>query len=97
MSIVIFGENSYLIATPLPSWEAGIDGWCAECDDRLTFVFAPRLNPQTAGFGGSYETPVAIRCKCFLDKSSSAGLDYHRKLVRELITIKQLPKDGDAK
>jgi hypothetical protein len=94
MKTVIFGENFYLIANPEPSWEDGLDGWCSECDDRLTFVFAPRINAETSGFAASYETPVAVRCRCFLDKSSSGGLDYHRKLAREPITISAATQEG---
>ena len=94
--VVRFRRSFYQITEPDPAWFQGafVDpAECSKCGDTLTFCFAPRIDPQTAGLAGSYQTPVAIRCNCFLtepastEPASAVVPVYERSLARQPVAI----------
>jgi hypothetical protein len=99
--IARFDRSFYQITEPDPTWfqrSFGDPPECSKCGDTLTFCFPPRIDPQIAGFAGSYQTPVAIRCNCFLTEpasaepasvevASSVGFVCHRGLARQPVAI----------
>ena len=87
-----FGPATYQITDPLPSWfqdspENAPE--CLKCGDTLTFIFRPRVDQHSDGMAEAYQTPVAIRCNCFLAEADSAllTLTYHLKLNRTPIPL----------
>jgi hypothetical protein len=89
---VDFGPETYRITDPLPTWyqvspEHAPE--CRKCGDTLSFVFPSRIDGHCAGSAGAYQTPVAIRCNCFLAETGSTPLTltYHRKLERPPIPL----------
>jgi hypothetical protein len=93
------GRSRYDITDPDPAWlqRSFLLGQveCSKCGDTLTFCFPPRIDPQTAGFAGSYQTPVGVRCNCFLAEPISAEPASsellipasHRALARQPVAI----------
>jgi hypothetical protein len=89
---VEFGPGTYRITDPLPTWVQVSPEHvpeCWTCGDTLTFVFRPRIDAHSAGTAGIYQTPVAIRCNCFLAEigSNPLVLAYHLKLSRPPVPI----------
>jgi hypothetical protein len=89
---VNFGPATYRITDPLPTWfQASPENApeCLKCGDTLTFIFRPRVDQHSDGMAEAYQTPVAIRCNCFLAEGGSAllTLTYHLELNRTPIPI----------
>jgi hypothetical protein len=91
--LVRFHRSLYRITEPDSTWfQRSLAGppECGRCDDTLTFCFAPRIDPDPhiADLARSYQTPVAIRCNCFLTEPASAVVPvYHRALARQPVAI----------
>ena len=90
LTTVQFHKSLYQITDPNPAWfQRSPDDLpeCSECGDVLTFVFAPRVDPQAVACAESYQTLVAIRCNCFLTDHNASGLACYKKLARQPIFI----------
>jgi hypothetical protein len=92
--LVPFHRGRYRIDNPDPTWSRNSISAlpeCSKCGDTLTFCFAPRITPNDSTIGdhaGSYQTPVAIRCNCFLaEPGAYPGMVYHRRLARQPLVI----------
>jgi hypothetical protein len=96
---VDFGPGIYRIVDPPADWfqRSPEDApECGKCGDTLTFVFRPRIEEHFAQLAGAYQTPVAIRCRCFLAEVGPTPLTsvYRQQLSRSPIPI--VPKrDND--
>jgi hypothetical protein len=69
--LVRFHTSLFRVDNPPPNWsqeKAGEVAECSKCGVTLTFCFVARLDEQLAGFAGSYQTPVAVRCSCFVQQ-----------------------------
>ena|SRR6516162_4615710 len=89
LSTITFAKTVYRISDPLPSWfERSVSDHpeCSQCNGELIFCFPSRIQPELDGFGSSYQTPVAVRCGCFV-RPDSATMVYHQQLCREPVPV----------
>jgi hypothetical protein len=94
LTTVQFGKCVYRLSEPQSGWfqrSAADAPECSVCGDTLTFVFPRRLQSESAHWAGADQSPVAIRCGCFLEPADSSTLCYHQRLSRKPVAITAVP------